>query len=145
MEPADIDAAMEIAAKTSHAPRWERAAYISAIEERSQPKRVALIAERDGGLAGFAVAGVLPGEEAELESIVTALPHQRRGVGRQLFAVLKAELRRQAVREVMLEVREANHSAQDFYRFLGFREEARRRGYYSEPVEDAVLMKLRLR
>jgi [ribosomal protein S18]-alanine N-acetyltransferase len=49
------------------------------------------------------------------------------------------------VREVMLEVREGNHSAQGFYRFLGFREEGRRPGYYADPVEDAVLMRLSLR
>jgi len=45
----------------------------------------------------------------------------------------------------MLEVREANRSAQAFYRFLGFSEEGRRPGYYSNPVEDAVLMRLGLR
>jgi tRNA threonylcarbamoyladenosine biosynthesis protein TsaB len=145
METADIDAVLEIAAKTDHAPRWGRQAYVAAMDAGHQPKRVALVAERDGAaLAGFVVAAVLPGGEAELESIVTALPHQRRGVARELFAVLKPELRRQGVREVMLEVREANHSAQGFYRFLGFKEEGRRPGYYADPVEDAVLMRLRL-
>lgn len=145
MEPRDIDAVMEIAAKTDHAPRWARSAYEAAIDQGNQLRRVALVAERDAGLAGFVVAAVLPGEEAELESIVTAAPHQRRGVARELFATLKHELRRQGVREVMLEVREGNHSAQGFYRFLGFREEGRRPGYYADPVEDAVLMKLGLR
>jgi tRNA threonylcarbamoyl adenosine modification protein YeaZ len=145
MVAADIDAVMEIAANTDHAPRWARAAYVAAIDPGNQPRRVAFVAERDGVLAGFVVAAVLPDGEAELESIVTAAPHQRRGVARELFAVLKAELRRQGVREVMLEVREGNHSAQGFYRFLGFREEGRRPGYYADPVEDAVLMRLSLR
>jgi len=146
MGAADIDAVMEIAAKTDHAPRWGRQAYADAIDPANQPRRLALVAERDGaGLAGFVVAAVLPGDEAELESIVTALPHQRRGVARELFSALKIELRRQGVREVMLEVREANRSAQAFYRFLGFSEEGRRPGYYSNPVEDAVLMRLGLR
>ena len=146
MGAADIDAVMEIAAKTDHAPRWGRAAYVAAIDPENEPRRVALVAERDGdGLAGFVVSAVLPGAEAELESIVTAVIHQRRGVARELFAKLKHELRRQGVREVMLEVRDANHSAQAFYRFLGFREEGRRPGYYADPVEDAVLMRLGLR
>jgi ribosomal-protein-alanine N-acetyltransferase len=146
MEAGDIDGVMKIAEVTNHAPRWGRTAYVAAIDQENQPRRVTLVAERDGAtLAGFVVAAVLPGGEAELESIVTALPHQRRGVARELFAKLKHELRRQGVREVFLEVREANHSAQEFYRFLGFREEGRRRGYYSDPVEDAVLMRLGLR
>ena len=145
MEAADINAVMEIASKTDHAPRWPRQAYVAAVDSGNQPRRVALVAERDGAaLAGFVVAAVLPGGEAELESIVTALPHQRRGVARELFSVLKPELRRQGVREVILEVREANRSAQGFYRFLGFREDGRRPGYYVDPVEDAVLMRLKL-
>ena len=145
MEAEDIDRVMEIAAATDHAPRWGRAAYEAVIDPGNQPRRVALVAERESGLAGFVVAAVLPVEKAELESIVTALPHQRRGVARELFASLKHELRRQGVREVMLEVRNGNHSAQGFYRFLGFKEEGRRPGYYGDPVEDAVLMRLSLR
>lgn len=146
MEAGDIDAVMEVAGKTDHAPRWERSAYDAAIDPGNQPRRVALVAERDGERpAGFAVASVLPGGEAELESIVTALAHQRRGIAREMFAVLKTELRGQGVREVVLEVREGNHSAQGFYRFLGFREEGRRPGYYADPEEDAVLMRLGLR
>jgi ribosomal protein S18 acetylase RimI-like enzyme/tRNA A37 threonylcarbamoyladenosine modification protein TsaB len=151
MTAQDIDAVMEMAAKMDDAPRWGRQAYVAAIDAGNQPRRVALVAEGDGAaIAGFVVASLVPGSggshaEAELESIVTALPHQRRGVARELFTVLKTELRRQGAREVMLEVREANHSAQAFYRFLGFREEGRRAGYYAEPVEDAVLMRLGLR
>jgi tRNA threonylcarbamoyladenosine biosynthesis protein TsaB len=150
MAAQDIDAVMEIAAKTDHAPRWARQAYVATLDAGNQPRRIALVAEGEsGGLAGLVVAAILPasvgtGCEAELESIVTASPHQRRGVARELFAVLKTELRRQGTREVILEVRAANHSAQAFYRFLGFREEGRRAGYYVDPVEDAVLMRVGL-
>ena len=48
------------------------------------------------------------------------------------------------VREVLLEVRESNQSALAFYGSLGFVEEGRRHGYYDEPVEDAILMRLKL-
>ena len=150
MTAQDIDAVMEIAAKTDHAPKWTRQAYVAAVNAGNQPRRIALVAEGRGGvLAGFVVASLVPGSagspaEAELESVVTALAHQRRGVARELFAVLKTELRRQGAREVILEVRDGNRSAQAFYRFVGFREEGRRAGYYADPVEDAVLMRLRL-
>jgi tRNA threonylcarbamoyladenosine biosynthesis protein TsaB len=150
MTEQDVDAVMEIAAKTDHAPKWGRQAYVAAVNAGNQPRRVALVAEgKEGRLAGFVVASLVPGPggspaEAELESIVTALAHQRRGVARELFAVLKTELRRHGAREVILEVRDGNRSAQAFYRFLGFREDGRRAGYYADPVEDAVLMRLRL-
>jgi tRNA threonylcarbamoyladenosine biosynthesis protein TsaB len=150
MRAQDVDAVMAIAAKMDHAPKWARQAYVAALDEGDQPRRVALVAEgKEGRLAGFVVASLVPGPggspaEAELESIVTALAHQRRGVARELFAVLKTELRRHGAREVILEVRDGNRSAQAFYRFLGFREDGRRAGYYADPVEDAVLMRLRL-
>jgi [ribosomal protein S18]-alanine N-acetyltransferase len=41
-----------------------------------------------------------------------------------------------------LEVREGNEGAIALYRGLGFGVVGRRRGYYREPVEDAVLMQM---
>jgi ribosomal-protein-alanine N-acetyltransferase len=46
--------------------------------------------------------------------------------------------------EILLEVREGNEAALGLYGSLGFREEGRRKGYYGEPVEDAVLMRMKL-
>ena len=54
------------------------------------------------------------------------------------------ELVRAQVREVLLEVRESNQAARGFYASLGFLEEGRRRSYYADPVEDAVLMRMQL-
>ncbi len=136
---------MEMAACTDHAPLWSRQAYETALDPDAQLGRVALIAEdnRSGAVAGFVVARITP-PEAELESIVTAVPHQRRGVARTLFSALQGHLRGHGASAVVLEVRVGNREAQGFYRFLGFAEEGRRPGYYADPVEDAVLMRLRL-
>ena len=146
MTAADVNRVMEIAASTQHAPGWPQEAYEAALDPNRRPRRVALIAEdgSSGKLAGFVVVSVVA-PEAELETIVTAVAHQRRGIAQVMFSALKSELRRQEVREVMLEVRAGNSAAQGFYRFLGFVEEGRRPAYYSDPVEDAVLMRLRLR
>jgi ribosomal-protein-alanine N-acetyltransferase len=43
----------------------------------------------------------------------------------------------------LLEVRESNASARGLYEKQGFREAGRRRGYYTDPVEDAILYSLR--
>lgn len=146
MAAQDIDAVMEIAEKTDHAPRWGRQAYVDALDAENRPRRAVLVAvDERGGLTGFVVAALLPDAQAELESIVTALPHQRRGVARELFAAMKTEARRQGTRDVILEVRKGNRAAREFYRFLGFREEGQRPGYYADPVEDAVLMRLELK
>jgi ribosomal-protein-alanine N-acetyltransferase len=94
-------------------------------------------------VAGFAVASLLP-PEAELEMIAVAPAAQRRGLARQLFFSLAAELRTAEVFGIMLEVRAANQPALEFYRQLGFVETGHRPRYYHDPVEDAILMRLRL-
>ena len=42
------------------------------------------------------------------------------------------------------EVRESNQAARALYVKLGFQENGRRRGYYPQPQEDAILLTLRL-
>ena len=143
----DIDAIAQIAQTTKNAPEWSREVYEKALDPSAHPRRLALIAEEGGRggntLVGFAIASVTA-PEAELETIVTAVPHQRRGVARELFSFLKNELRHQEIKELFLEVREGNHAARGFYRFLGFKEDGRRKAYYAHPVEDAILMRLSL-
>ena len=146
MTAEDVDPVIQIARETHHAPCWPRDAYEKALDASAKPRRVALVAEDDqsGRLVGFVIASLIA-PEAELETAATVLAHQRRGVARELFSSLKSHLRRQGVREVVLEVRAGNKAAQGFYRYLGFSEQGRRPAYYAEPVEDAVLMRLGLR
>lgn len=145
MTAADLDRVIEIATSLPQAPHWPRNAYLIALSQQAPVRRVALVAEetKTGVVAGFAVASVMP-PEAELETIAVAGELQRRGVARRLFTVLAEELRRQDVRETMLEVRASNSQAQAFYRSLGFAEAGRRPRYYADPVEDAVLMRVYL-
>ncbi len=46
-----------------------------------------------------------------------------------------------SVAGVFLEVREGNRGALSFYRKMGFREVGRRKSYYAEDGEDAIVMK----
>ena len=144
MAAADIDRIVEIAAGLGDAPQWPRRVY-EAVLDSSSPNRIAFVAEdsRTGAVVGFAVVSLVP-PEAELESIAVAKEFQRRGVARCLFAAIAGDLGRSQVDEVLLEVRQSNEAAQGFYRSLGFVEEGRRPGYYADPVEDAVLMRLNL-
>jgi ribosomal-protein-alanine N-acetyltransferase len=145
MTATDVERVVEIAASLRDAPHWPMAAYLAALNPEGVPGRIALVAEssESGVVAGFAVASlVLP--EAELETIVVAQEGQRRGVGRRLLVAMTEELRARGVTEVILEVRALNGAAQALYRGQGFAETGRRPGYYADPVEDAVLMGMRL-
>jgi ribosomal-protein-alanine N-acetyltransferase len=52
---------------------------------------------------------------------------------------------REAAQVIELEVRASSMSALALYSSLGFTEQGRRRGYYRDPIEDAVLMSAPLR
>jgi ribosomal-protein-alanine N-acetyltransferase len=82
--------------------------------------------------------------QAELETIAVASQNQRQGLGRLLFDALSLELHKEGVAEVVLEVRASNRAAMAFYRSAGFGQKGIRRSYYVDPVEDAVVMGLRL-
>jgi ribosomal-protein-alanine acetyltransferase len=145
MTVADVDRVIEIASSLKDAPEWPRAAYLAALEGDGAPRRIALVGEDagSGAVAGFAVASLLA-HDAELESIAVAAEVQRRGLARRLLAVLVDELRAAEVAEVNLEARASNQPALALYLQLGFVESGRRTRYYQFPVDDAILMRLRL-
>jgi len=144
MQAADISRVMDIAAGLPDAPHWPENAYARALDTAAAPARVALVADDpEGSVSGFAVAVLIP-PQAELETIVVALPAQRRGLGAGLLAELFTTLKNREITEVMLEVRESNQGARRFYAASGFEEAGRRTGYYAEPKEDAILLSRRL-
>ena len=141
MVEADLGRVMAIAASLREAPQWPRAAYAAAILPGAVPKRIALVAEVDGAVAGF-VVGLVVASQAELESIVVDRAARRRGIGAALLRGLVQEAALAGAEEVLLEVRASNRSAMELYGKAGFAEVGRRPGYYLDPMEDAVLMRL---
>jgi len=144
MVEGDLDRVLAIADSLSTAPRWPREAYAAAIGADGWPRRIALVAEVGGEVAGFAVARLVA-EEAELESIVVPGELQGRGIGWALLSELIRLARLAGAREIGLELRESNRTAGRLYERAGFREAGRRLGYYREPVENAVVLRLALK
>jgi len=145
MTAADVTRVMEIAASLPEAPQWPEAAYLTALNPESTPRRIALVAvaPRSENVLGFIAASLIP-PQAELESIAVAPGNQRRGLGRLLFEALVNHLRAASIFEIVLEVRASNRAALAFYRSASFRQTGLRRAYYVDPIEDAVLMRLHL-
>jgi [ribosomal protein S18]-alanine N-acetyltransferase len=145
MTAGDLNRVLEIARSLKDAAQWTGSVYLAAIDGGNLPARIALVAEETQSrvVAGFAVASMVA-PEAELEMIAVATDGQRRGVGGRLFAALAREVSAAGVAVVHLEVRESNAAALGFYCRLGFDEVGRRTHYYAEPVEDALLLRLRL-
>jgi ribosomal-protein-alanine N-acetyltransferase len=82
--------------------------------------------------------------EWEIENAVVAPEFHRRGVGRDLLGELLRQAGMAGGTAVWLEVRESNSAARGLYEKHGFRETGRRRGYYNDPSEDAILYELRV-
>jgi ribosomal-protein-alanine N-acetyltransferase len=143
MSETDLDAVVAIAAAIPSAPHWPREAYAAALNSEAWPQRVAMAAESGGSVVGFAVAVLVAGE-AEIESIAVASGHQRQGIGALLLDALLDALQAAGALAIGLEVRESNRAAAALYARAGFREVGRRRDYYRDPAEDAVLMRLEM-
>jgi ribosomal-protein-alanine N-acetyltransferase len=152
-EAADVAGVVALEGAIAEAPHWgegEYAAMLSAPGAFDGAVRRCFFvaeAEAEGGLLGFAVGKVI-GSDAdglgELESVAVKASARRAGVGRALCAAVADWCRGQGVAAVELEVRAGSGGAIALYGGLGFAVVGRRAGYYREPVEDALLMRLDL-
>ena len=149
MAEGDLDQVMEIASSLPTAPRWTRSAYEAAIagpgasrDSGSEgPIRIALTAELLGEVIGFAIARVVAGL-AEVETIAITEKAQGCGAGSALLGALVEGCRLAGSTEAELEVRSSNDRALRLYKRAGFEEAGRRRGYYHDPVEDGLVLRL---
>jgi ribosomal-protein-alanine N-acetyltransferase len=92
-------------------------------------------------IAGFVVSRMMAGE-LHINNVAVRPEFRRRGIAAQLLAAMLLEGRRQDARVAFLEVRAGNVAAHLLYRSCGFEVTGRRKRYYNQPVEDALLMSL---
>lgn len=78
-------------------------------------------------------------DEAELLLIATVKNQQGQGHASALLKDALTQLSAQGIRSVFLEARSSNTAAQQLYKKLGFVQAGRRRDYYQNPREDALL------
>jgi [ribosomal protein S18]-alanine N-acetyltransferase len=159
--PEDIPHIIEIERLSPTAAHWSEEQYRRAIHGVGDLSlRVVLVAELDdpvreevnnpallpletrrqglGVLTAFLVARHAD-TEWELENIVVGSEFRGRGIGTQLIEALLERMRATNASAVFLEVRESNIAARKLYQKAGFRETGRRKLYYSDPAEDAIL------
>lgn len=96
-------------------------------------------AEYQGKLCGYAALRVLAGE-GEIQRIAVFPEYRRLGIGRKLMEAMVAFSESQGAPDMTLEVRAGNIPAITLYKSYGFAEEGLRKGYYHDPLEDALIM-----
>lgn len=99
-----------------------------------------LVAQGENGeILGYcAMMTVL--DEGDISNVAVAPEVRRQGIGRALVEEMLRLARLRALSFVTLEVREHNEGAIALYSQAGFVPVGRRRGYYEQPREDALLM-----
>lgn len=98
-----------------------------------------LVAERDGEVVGY-LGSTLILDEAHITTFGVRPDVRRQRVGERLLLALLNEAVRRNVRRITLEVREGNEAAQALYRKYGFVALSRRKAYYRDNDEDALVM-----
>jgi ribosomal-protein-alanine acetyltransferase len=139
--PDDIPQIMSLAQRSQTAAHWSEREY-DALFAPEAPKRVALVAieeSRPSAVAGFLIARC--GEEWEIENVVVDPALRRQGIGRELIEQVLRDAVHNGSTAILLEVRESNAAARALYAKAGFKEEGRRRAYYQNPEEDALVLR----
>lgn len=119
--------------------KWGSAAIS---EELSVPASRCWIAEGASPVGYLLTREVLG--EWEIIHLLVSPSMRRRGIGRLLLDHALSEMAKQGAQKVFLEVRFGNISARSLYDSAGFVVCGKRKAYYSEPSEDAVVMMLQL-
>lgn len=137
MREEDIGAVMRIELASFFLP-WTPLAYLS--ELRYNEDALYCVAFDEGRVAGYAGAWYR-GDGAWITRIAVDPAQRSGGIGRALLADVFDRAVERGLSEVLLEVRASNDGAIAFYRALGFVETERWCGYYTDPADDALVLR----
>lgn len=99
-----------------------------------------LVAEEEGRVLGYVGSQTVLGE-TDMMNIATHPDHRKQGIATDLIVGLIDALAKRGSHSLMLEVRNSNESAISVYKKLNFVEVGRRKNYYRNPREDALIMR----
>ncbi|MFG6446424.1 ribosomal protein S18-alanine N-acetyltransferase [Microbacterium sp. P07] len=138
--PDDLEAIMVLERASFQGDAWSDAVMRA---ELASEHTWYVVAQTAGGIEGYAgLRAPAGGTDADVQTIALAESARGRGRGRALLRQLLTEASRRGMREVFLDVRDDNDTAQKLYRSEGFVEIGRRPNYYPAGNVDAVVMRL---
>jgi ribosomal-protein-alanine N-acetyltransferase len=135
MQSADLPRVVEIE-RACFGERWTLASFQN---ELSNTASTYFVATLDGEIIGYAGYWLIL-EESHVTTIGVDPRHQRKGYGELLMLDLIEHAARAGAKWITLEVRASNIAAQRMYEKFGFSSLGRRKGYYQDNNEDALIM-----
>ncbi len=135
MTDADIKNAAEIE-KLCFVHPWSEQSIKDEMDKENSVFLMAYEGENPIGYVGLSVVF----DEGYMGNLAVIEAYRRNGVGRALMRELLNECLKLDLAFATLEVRSSNTPAINLYKSLGFDEVGRRKNYYKEPLEDALLL-----
>ena len=139
--PADLDGVLEIDAASFVNPTTRE--WYETELTRPDVCFIHVIRTEDRPVAGYAAFWRVL-DEIHINNVAVHPDLRRRGLGRLLLAGTLDAAWRLGARRATLEVRRSNLPAIRLYQRAGFSEAGIRRQYYTQPVEDALVLSARL-
>jgi ribosomal-protein-alanine N-acetyltransferase len=140
MREADVPTIQEIERHIFSTP-WPRNAYYRELASRNSAYYIVLRRETAGDPEIVGYGGMWRMyDEAHVTTIGVRQDLQHHGYGRILFAGLVQAAYDMGAKWITLEVRASNDNAMRMYETYGFKVIGRRKGYYTDNGEDAIVM-----
>ena len=136
MRPGDLDEVVTIERAAFGMP-WSRGAFLYEIEQ-NRVARCWVLREDERVVAYLCLWEI--GDELHVTNVAVDPARRRRGHARKLLGAILEDGRSRGLRSVTLEVRPTNDEARMLYESFGFKVVGRRRGYYYDTGEDALIM-----
>lgn len=139
----DLEPIMAIESRVFGTDAWSESGMLGELTDRHGYYLVAFFPGQPARIDAYAGLRAPLGEpQADIQTIAVAEGARRRGLGRVLMLRMIDEARQRQAREVFLEVRADNPTAQSLYESLGFERIAVRPRYYQPDGVDAIVMRL---
>ncbi len=135
--PLDIDDVMSIEAEAFINP-WTREMH-EADFANTDVSHLVVARDARGYALGFCAFWIVL-DELHVNNLAVRPLHRRNGIGSRLVAFVLDEGRDRGTVRATLEVRRSNEAAIRLYTRWGFVVSAVRRGYYTQPNEDALIL-----
>ncbi len=133
----DLTGVLEVEDESFTNP-WTREMYEWELQNQ-QTCHIYVVRTPEQRVAGFCAFWLVV-DEIHINNVAVRPSLRGQGLGSALLERVFAEARRMGARRATLEVRASNVDAQRLYQRLGFSQAGLRRGYYSHPQEDAVIL-----
>ena len=115
---------------------WSKSEITKELNNKLAKYFIAVIDNKAVGFGGMWIIA----DEGNVTNIAVHPHYRGKGLGKEIISSMIEYCKANMVADMTLEVRSSNIIAQNLYSLFGFKEEGRRKGFYTDNNEDAIIM-----